>query len=94
MRGVERRGGGNMNVGTWNVRTMREKGKLENVKREMRRAKMNVLGLCETRWEGVGDFMSEDYRIIYSGSKGGQKGVAMILDRKIGKKGNKDRSTQ
>jgi len=69
-----------INVGTWNVRTM-SKGKLENVKREMKRGEINILGLCEVRWEGVGDFTSNEYRIIYSGGEGGQAGVAIVLDK-------------
>ena len=36
-------------VGTWNVRTLYESGKLENVKQEMRRLEMNILGICESR---------------------------------------------
>ena len=75
-----------VNVGTWNVRTLRTKGKLENVKHEMRRMKINVLGLGEVRWDGVGDFVSDEFRVVYSGSKGGQKRVAMIMDNEIGKR--------
>ena len=41
------------NVGTWNVRTMGPRGKIENVKREMRRASINILGMSEVRWKGV-----------------------------------------
>jgi endonuclease/exonuclease/phosphatase family metal-dependent hydrolase len=76
-------------VGTWNVRTMRTKGKLENLKREIQRAEINVLGLSEVRWKGQGDFMSDDYRIIYSGGEKGQRGVAMILDRTVGERVSK-----
>ena len=38
-----------LKIGTWNVRTMFQKGKLENVKKEMARLKLNVLGLSEVR---------------------------------------------
>ena len=83
--GINKKDKGNvqMSLGSWNVRTM-AKGKLENVKREMRRAKLNVLGLCETRWDNNGEFVSDEFRVIHAGSKGGQKGVAIILDRKTG----------
>ena len=43
-------------TGTWNVRTMMQKGKLINVKREMERLNIDILGLCETRWKGTGQF--------------------------------------
>ena len=36
-------------IGTWNVRTMNVKGKLENVKQEMKRYNLNVLGISEVR---------------------------------------------
>jgi len=75
-----------LNVGTWNVRTMQVKGKLENVKREMRRAEMNILGLSEVRWEGIGDFMSDEFRVIYSGGERGKRGVAVILDKVYGER--------
>ena len=68
-------------IGAWNVRTMGVKGKLENVKREMVRNGLNVLGVSEVRWKGNGDFESDDFRVIYSGGEERQRGVAIILDR-------------
>ena len=38
----------------------------------------------EVRWEGMGDFVSDDFRIIYSGGKGGQRGVAVLFDQEVG----------
>ena len=38
-----------LRIGTWNVRTMNVKGKVENVKEEMRRNETNVLGISEVR---------------------------------------------
>lgn len=54
-------------IGTWNVRTLMEIGKLDNIKREMGKMNVNILGLCETRLVGAGDMYSDDYRMIYSG---------------------------
>src|ERR1051325_10181823 len=54
-----------LKIGTWNVRTMNVKGKLENIKEEMRRNGLNVLGLSEVRWKESGDFESDDYRVVY-----------------------------
>ena len=73
-------------IGTWNVRTMNVKGKLENVKQEMKRYNLNVLGISEVRWTEEGDFESDGYRIIYSGGKERQGGVAIILDRDTAKR--------
>ena len=44
-------------IGTWNVRSMNQ-GKLEVVKQEMTRVKIDVLGISELRWIGMGEFNS------------------------------------
>ena len=40
-------------IGTWNVRSM-DQGKLEVVKQEMARVKVNILGIRELKWTGMG----------------------------------------
>ena len=40
------------NIGSWSVRTL---FKLEEVKKEVRRYSIDILGLCETQWEGKGN---------------------------------------
>ena len=55
--------------------------KTQNVIAEMKRYEINVLGLSETKWSGNGDDMTKDgYRIIHSGGRKHQQGVAFILD--------------
>ena len=39
---------------TWNVRTLFQNGKFDNVKQEMTRMRINILGMCEVRWTGAG----------------------------------------
>ena len=41
-------------VGTWNVRSMNQ-GKLEVVKQEMAKVNIDILGISEVKWTGVGD---------------------------------------
>ena len=41
-----------LKIGTWNVRTLYRAGLLENVVYEMNRAKLDILGLCQTRRTG------------------------------------------
>ena len=74
-----------MRIGTWNVRTMLRPGKLANVINEMKRGKLNVLGLSEMRWRESGDFTSEGVRIIYAGGNESQRGVALLLDQETAK---------
>ncbi len=69
-----------MRIGTWNVRTMLRKGKLANVVREMRKTRIEILGLSEVRWKDEGDFYSEGVRVIHSGGKNGQSGVALLIE--------------
>ena len=45
------RGRENISVGTWNVRTLRPAGKLEQLTHAMSRYHWNVVGLCEMRWK-------------------------------------------
>ena len=43
-------------IGTWNVRSMNQ-GRLEVVKQEMARMKIDILGINELKWMGMGEFM-------------------------------------
>ena len=47
-------------VGTWNARSMNQ-GKLEVVKQEMARVNIDILGISELKWTGMGDFNSDDH---------------------------------
>ena len=48
----------------WNVRSMNQ-GKLEGVKQEMTRVNIDILGISELRWTGMGEFNSDDHYIYY-----------------------------
>ena len=50
--------------GTWNVSSMNQ-GKLEVVKQEMARVNVDILGISELKWTGMGDFNSDDHYIYY-----------------------------
>ena len=59
-------------------------GKLEVVKQEMNRMKINVLDISELKWAGSGYFDSGDYKIFYCGNNTTRRnGVALILEKKI-----------
>ena len=47
-------------IGTWNVRSMNQ-GKLEVVKQEMARVNVDILGISELKWTGMGEFNSDDH---------------------------------
>ena len=49
-------------TGTWNVRSTNQ-GKLEVVKQEMARVNIDILGISELKWIGMGEFSSDDHYI-------------------------------
>ena len=67
-------------IGTWNVRSMNQ-GKLEVVK-QMARVNVDILGISELKWTGMGDFNSDDHYIYYSGQESLRRnGVAIIINK-------------
>ena len=70
-------------IGAWNVRTMNQ-GKLEVVKQEMARVNIDILGINELRWTGMGEFNSDDRYIYYCGQEYLRKnGVAIIVNKRV-----------
>ena len=55
-------------IGTWNVRSMSQ-GKLEVVKQEMERVNINILGISELKWTGMGKFNADGHYIYYCGQE-------------------------
>ena len=47
-------------IGTWNVKSMNQ-GKLKVVKQEMAGVNIDVLGIRELKWTGMGEFNSDDH---------------------------------
>ena len=45
---------------TWNVRFMIQ-GKLDMIKQEMARVNVDILGISELKWTGMGEFNSDDH---------------------------------
>ena len=44
-------------------------GKLEVVKQEMARVTVDILGISELKWTGMGEFNSDDHYIYYRGQE-------------------------
>ena len=54
-------------------------GKLEAVKQEMARENIDILGINEQKWTGMGEFNSDDHYIYYGGQESLRRnGVAFI----------------
>ncbi|KAF7249469.1 Craniofacial development protein 2 [Varanus komodoensis] len=72
-------------IGTWNVRSMNQ-GKLGVVKQEMTRLHIDILGISELKWTGMGEFNSDDHQVYYCGQESLRRnGVAFIVNKRVGK---------
>ena len=70
-------------IRTWNVRSMNQ-GKLEVVKQEIGSVKVNILGISELKWTGMGEFNSDDHYIYYCGQESLRRnGVAIIVNKRV-----------
>ena len=70
-------------IGTWNVRFMNQ-GKLEVVKQEMTRVNIDIVGIRELRWTGMGEFNSDDHYIYYCGQESLRRnGIAVIVNKRV-----------
>ena len=68
---------------TWNVRSTNQ-GKLEMVKQEMARVNVDILGISELKWTGMGEFNSDDHYIYYCGQVSFRRNAeAIIVNKRI-----------
>ena len=59
-------------------------GKLEVVKQEIERVNINILGLSELKWTGVGKFNTDDHYNYYCGQDFLRRnGVAIIVNKRV-----------
>ena len=69
--------------GTWNVRSMNQ-GKLNVVKQEMARVKVDILGISELKWTGMNEFNSDDHYIYYCGQESLRRNeVAIMVNKRV-----------
>ena len=47
-------------IGTWNVRSM-DQGNMEVVEQEIARVSVDILGISELKWNGMGEFNLDDH---------------------------------
>ena len=59
-------------------------GKLEVVKQEMARVNVDILGVSELKWTGMGELNSHDHYIYYCGKESLRRnGVAIIVNKRV-----------
>ena len=70
-------------TGTWNVRYMNQ-GRLGEVKQVMTRVNIDILGIGELKWTGMGEFNSDDHYIYYCGQQSLRRNeVALIVNKRV-----------
>ena len=58
--------------------------KLEVVKQEMARVNIDILGISELKWTGMGEFNSNDHYISYCGQESLRRnGIALIVNQRV-----------
>ena len=58
--------------------------KLDMVKQEMARTNINILGISELKWMGIGEFNSDDHYIYYCGQESLRRNeVAFIVNKRV-----------
>ena len=59
-------------------------GKLEVIKQEMARVNIDILGISELKWTGMGDFNSDDHYIYHCAQESLRRnGVAIIVNERV-----------
>ena len=70
-------------MGTWDIRSMYQ-GKLEVVRQKMARVNIDILGISELKWTGMGEFNSDDHYIYYCEQESLRRnGVAIIGNKRV-----------
>ena len=75
----------NKRIATWNVRTMYQSGKMDSIVMEMKRMKINILGVCEVRWTQSGKLASEGTTFMYSGGTEHKHDIGIFLNEETAK---------
>ena len=59
-------------------------GRLEVVKQEMARVNVDILGIRELKWTGMGEFNLDDHYIYYCGQESLRRnGVAIMVNKRV-----------
>ena len=69
-------------IGTWSVRSMNQ-GKLEVVKQEMATVNIDILGISELQWTGMGKFNSEPLISYCAQESLRRNGIALTVNRRV-----------
>ena len=61
----------------------KNQGKLEVDRQEMARVNVDILGISELKWTGMGEFNSDDHYIYYGGQESLRRNVVAIVVKSL-----------
>jgi hypothetical protein len=72
-------------IGFWNVRTLREYGKLKQVEKEMTSCKLDIMGLSEIRWKENSEMKTQNGNFLIFSDVGEdiehRSGVCILMSK-------------
>jgi hypothetical protein len=76
---------GNYKIGTWNIRSLLQPGKMQEVVEEIIKYNVGIAAVQEISWRGTGQICKKRYSFYYSGSPNRQeyKGVGFYVTKQI-----------
>jgi len=76
-----------MRIEFWNVRTLRQYGKLKQVEKEMTRYNLDIMGLSETRWKENGEIKTHNGNLLIFSCVGEEidhrSGVGILMNKEV-----------
>jgi endonuclease/exonuclease/phosphatase family metal-dependent hydrolase len=74
-------------IATWNVKTMLQAGKMNEIADEMMKYKLEIIALQEVRWQGRGRIDKKEFSMLYSGTeqRSGLYGTGFMIQNKVRK---------
>ena len=70
-------------IATWNVQTLHQAGKYDNICKEMDSLNLDILGMSEVRWTESGKYSKKGKTMVYSGGENHQYGVGIMMTQEI-----------
>ena len=72
-----------LRIATWNVRTLYQPRKFDNLLQEIKNMNIDILGISKVRWNDAGQFGKDNFITIYSGNDSHTNGVGIIMKKEI-----------
>jgi len=71
-------------IATWNVRSLLQDGKTQNLALEAERLNIDILGVSESRFKGSGDINVMNRWLLYSGNENDSvNGVGFLVKKEV-----------